>query len=75
MGILAARRQRRVMQGKADKGVDFINEFITLVLKPLLPALVKNGTKVVTNAGGLDPVGFLPWKPSKKFSHSPPSPL
>ncbi|KAI9305913.1 hypothetical protein BJ944DRAFT_160863 [Cunninghamella echinulata] len=57
MGILAARRQRRVMQGKADKGVDFINEFITLVLKPLLPALVKNGTKVVTNAGGLDPVG------------------
>ncbi|CAO3625021.1 unnamed protein product [Cunninghamella blakesleeana] len=57
MGILAARRQRRVMAGKADQGADYINEFISLVLKPLLPDLIKNGTKVVTNAGGLDPVG------------------
>ncbi|ORZ09604.1 hypothetical protein BCR42DRAFT_358884 [Absidia repens] len=57
MGILAARRQRRIMQGKGEKGIDFVNEFISLVLRPQLPALVKNGTKVVTNAGGLDPVG------------------
>ncbi|KAI8089605.1 uncharacterized protein BX664DRAFT_137829 [Halteromyces radiatus] len=56
MGILAARRQRRIMQGK-EKGIDFINEFISLVLRPQLSALIKNGTKVVTNAGGLDPVG------------------
>ncbi|GAA5810752.1 hypothetical protein MFLAVUS_004178 [Mucor flavus] len=58
MGILAARRQRRLMQGEgARKGYDFIDEFITLVLRDNLPDLVKNGTKVVTNAGGLDPIG------------------
>jgi hypothetical protein len=57
MGILAARRQRRIMSGKADKGTDYINEFLTLALKGILPDLVKNGTKVITNAGGLDPIG------------------
>jgi hypothetical protein len=58
MGILAARRQRRLMQGDAAKpGFDFINEFLTLVLKKILPDVVKNGTKVITNAGGLDPIG------------------
>ncbi|KAI8059855.1 hypothetical protein BC940DRAFT_323676 [Gongronella butleri] len=56
MGILAARRQRRLMAGK-EQGIDHIHEFVTLVLRPLLPQLVKNGTKVITNAGGLDPVG------------------
>lgn len=58
MGILAARRQRRLIQGdKAKKGFDFINEFLTLVLRKILPDVVKNGTKVITNAGGLDPIG------------------
>lgn len=58
MGILAARRQRRLMQGdNAKKGFDFINEFLTLVLRKILPDVVKNGTKVITNAGGLDPIG------------------
>ncbi|KAL9538790.1 hypothetical protein MBANPS3_010674 [Mucor bainieri] len=57
MGILAARRQRRIMTGKADKGVDYIAEFLSLVLSKNLPQLMKNGTKVITNAGGLDPIG------------------
>ncbi|KAI7899463.1 uncharacterized protein BX663DRAFT_418818, partial [Cokeromyces recurvatus] len=57
MGILAARRQRRLMTGKLDKGTDYIAEFLTLVLSKILPDLIKNGTKVVTNAGGLDPIG------------------
>ncbi|KAI9341313.1 hypothetical protein BD770DRAFT_293411, partial [Pilaira anomala] len=56
MGILAARRQRRALQSD-KKGQDFINEFLTLVLKHILPDISKNGTKVVTNAGGLDPIG------------------
>ncbi|KAI9470012.1 MAG: hypothetical protein EXX96DRAFT_588422 [Benjaminiella poitrasii] len=57
MGILAARRQRRIMSGKTDKGADYISEFLTLVLSKILPDLIKNGTKVITNAGGLDPIG------------------
>ncbi|KAI8390925.1 uncharacterized protein BYT42DRAFT_554896 [Radiomyces spectabilis] len=57
MGILAARRKRRMMQGKEGRGVDFINEFLTLVLRRILPDIAKNGTKVITNAGALDPVG------------------
>lgn len=58
MGILAARRQRRIMQGdNAKKGFDFIHEFITLVLVKILPDIVRNGTKVITNAGALDPIG------------------
>lgn len=56
MGILATRRQRRIMSGKPN-GIDFIDEFLTLVLSRILPDIVKNGTKVITNAGGLDPVG------------------
>lgn len=56
MGILATRRQRRIMSGK-QQGIDFIDEFLTLVLSRILPDIVKNGTKVITNAGGLDPIG------------------
>jgi hypothetical protein len=57
MGILAARRQRRMVAGKGDQGTDYIAEFLTLVLSKVLPDIVKNGTKVITNAGGLDPIG------------------
>ncbi|KAG0167403.1 hypothetical protein DFQ28_006901 [Apophysomyces sp. BC1034] len=56
MGILSARRQRRLMQGKEGQGVDYIDEFISLVLRQNLPAIAKNGTRVITNAGALDPV-------------------
>ncbi|KAI9315119.1 hypothetical protein BX666DRAFT_1959546 [Dichotomocladium elegans] len=55
MGILAARRQRRLMQGKT-KGIDYVPDFLTLVLRRILPDIAKNGTKVVTNAGALDPL-------------------
>ncbi|KAI9266085.1 hypothetical protein BY458DRAFT_540380 [Sporodiniella umbellata] len=56
MGILAARRQRRLMTNKPQRGVDYIAEFLTLALSKILPDIARNGTKVITNAGGLDPV-------------------
>ncbi|KAG2223262.1 hypothetical protein INT45_006988 [Circinella minor] len=56
MGILAARRKRRILSGK-DKGIDYVPDFLSLVLKNILPDIAKNGTKVVTNAGALDPIG------------------
>lgn len=56
MGILAARRQRRMMANKAQAGVDYIAEFLTLALAKILPDIARNGTKVITNAGALDPV-------------------
>ncbi|KAI9488492.1 hypothetical protein BDB00DRAFT_847896 [Zychaea mexicana] len=55
MGILAARRKRRMMQGK-EKGIDYVPDFLSLVLRYILPDVAKNGTKVVTNAGALDPI-------------------
>ncbi|KAI7882441.1 DUF1446-domain-containing protein [Lichtheimia hyalospora FSU 10163] len=55
MGILAARRQRRLMQGK-EQGIDYVPDFLSLVLRRILPDIAKNGTKVVTNAGALDPI-------------------
>ncbi|KAG1448927.1 hypothetical protein G6F56_008805 [Rhizopus delemar] len=56
MGILASRRQRRLMINKPQQGVDYIAEFLTLALTKILPDIAQNGTKVITNAGGLDPV-------------------
>ncbi|KAI9019445.1 hypothetical protein CLU79DRAFT_836754 [Phycomyces nitens] len=56
MGILAARRQRRLLTTSPSKATDYIAEFIDLVLHPILPNLVSNRTRVVTNAGGLDPI-------------------
>ncbi|KAG1054973.1 hypothetical protein G6F43_003040 [Rhizopus delemar] len=56
MGILAARRQRRMMANKAQAGVDYISEFLTLALAKILPDIARNGTRVITNAGALDPV-------------------
>lgn len=35
-----------------------MNEFVTFVIKPLLPLIVERKIKVVTNAGGLNPVGL-----------------
>ncbi|CAG8722588.1 1764_t:CDS:1, partial [Funneliformis caledonium] len=58
MGILARRRnhksstEKSKLRGAGEGG--YIAEFITLVLKHLLPDLVKNNIKVITNAGGLD---------------------
>jgi Acyclic terpene utilisation family protein AtuA len=36
----------------------YVSEFFTYVLAPLLPQLLANKTRVVTNAGGLDPLGL-----------------
>ncbi|VUC32637.1 unnamed protein product [Clonostachys rosea] len=50
MGLLA----RSVAASK--KG--YISEFLDLVLAPYLDLILKKGVKIVTNAGGLDPVGL-----------------
>jgi hypothetical protein len=60
MGLLA-RRSR--ITSKRNGSVDprtsgFIGEFLTYVLSPLLPRLLQNKTRVITNAGGLDPIGL-----------------
>ncbi|CAI2180262.1 2193_t:CDS:2 [Funneliformis geosporum] len=60
MGILARRRnhksptEKSKLRGAGEGG--YIAEFITQVLKHLLPDLVKYNIKVITNAGGLDPL-------------------
>lgn len=46
MGLLARRKER------------YIGEFVTHVFRPLWPALAARGTRLVTNAGGLDPRGL-----------------
>lgn len=51
MGVLALRKSVN------KQSVNYIDQFLKLVMKRLLPELIKNGTKVVTNAGALDPIG------------------
>ncbi|KDN51301.1 DUF1446-domain-containing protein [Tilletiaria anomala UBC 951] len=55
MGLLA-RRSRMAKAGKAKPG--YIEEIVPLVIAPLLASLQANGTKLIINAGGLDPVGL-----------------
>ncbi|CAG8512018.1 10411_t:CDS:2 [Acaulospora colombiana] len=60
MGILARRRnpklsnERKGLGGVGEGG--YIAEFITFILRRLLPDIIKYNIKIVTNAGGLDPV-------------------
>ncbi|KAI9258398.1 hypothetical protein EDC94DRAFT_501910, partial [Helicostylum pulchrum] len=60
MGIFTIRRkQRRIikhMGGTPDSGKDYVLQFPNYVLRKILPDIIKNGTKIVTNAGALDPV-------------------
>ncbi len=56
MGLLA-RRSRMAKAGKPAKP-GYIEEIIPLVIAPLLGALQANGTKLIINAGGLDPKGL-----------------
>ena len=60
MGLLARRSriasQRNLATTPQTSG--YISEFLTYVLAPLLPRLLDNKTRVITNAGGLDPVGL-----------------
>ncbi|RUS35289.1 hypothetical protein BC938DRAFT_473161 [Jimgerdemannia flammicorona] len=56
MGLLARRRTSSSKDlGGAGAG-GYVAEFITLVLSRLLPDIAKHGIKIVTNAGGLDPL-------------------
>ncbi|KAF4972236.1 hypothetical protein FSARC_1133 [Fusarium sarcochroum] len=59
MGLLArsARsKSREAHQERTNTG--FISEFLDLALAPHLNVIIQKGVKIVTNAGGLDPVGL-----------------
>ncbi|KAH6675391.1 hypothetical protein F5X68DRAFT_246590, partial [Plectosphaerella plurivora] len=56
MGLLA--RASRSGKTKGPKPPGYISEFLTLVLKPLFKTILDKNIKVITNAGGLDPVGL-----------------
>lgn len=60
MGIFAIRRkQRRMMKYmglKDDGSKEYVAQFPNYVLSRILPDVIQNGTKIVTNAGALNPV-------------------
>ncbi|KAK4509529.1 uncharacterized protein ATC70_007881 [Mucor velutinosus] len=60
MGIFAIRRkQRRMMKymGLQDDGSkEYVAQFPNYVLRRILPDAIQNGTKIVTNAGALNPI-------------------
>lgn len=58
MGLLARAYRTAAKSKSGPKPVGFIAEFLTLVLQPLLPMILDKKIKVITNAGGLDPVGL-----------------
>ncbi len=55
MGILAKTRDKAA--GGAGKG-GFVQEFVDRVWTPLGATLLERGTRVVTNAGGMNPQGL-----------------
>ncbi|KAK3279982.1 hypothetical protein CYMTET_12157 [Cymbomonas tetramitiformis] len=55
MGILARQRGSQKPSGGVGKG-GYIAEFVTEVWKPLCNDILDRGVRVVTNAGGLDPL-------------------
>ncbi len=55
MGILAKSRDKAA--GGAGKG-GFVQEFVDRVWSPLGGTLMEKGTRVVTNAGGMNPLGL-----------------
>ncbi|CAG8771964.1 6268_t:CDS:2, partial [Racocetra persica] len=59
IGLLARNRNQKSTDRKSLKGASqggYISEFLTYVLRPLLHEIVKYNIKIVTNAGGLDPL-------------------
>lgn len=60
MGLLARRSRATSKRGITDslQSSGYIGEFLTYVLIPLLPRLLANKTRIITNAGGLDPAGL-----------------
>ncbi|KAF9390464.1 hypothetical protein CPB97_009174 [Podila verticillata] len=60
MGLLARHRKSPSGPKKPSRAGPggYIGDFITFVWKRLIEDIVANGTKVVTNAGGLDPIAL-----------------
>lgn len=58
LGLLARTSRFQAGADKHTRSPGYIPEFLTLVLAPLLDTILANGVKVITNAGGLDPVGL-----------------
>ncbi|KAH7120484.1 hypothetical protein EDB81DRAFT_231807 [Dactylonectria macrodidyma] len=58
MGLLARASRAGAKPASAKRPPGYIAEFATLVLEPLLPQILEKRIKVITNAGGLDPVGL-----------------
>jgi len=59
MGLLARRSRIASKRGTVTHQTSgYIGEFLTYVLDPLLPQILEKGIRVITNAGGLDPVGL-----------------
>ncbi|KAI7857121.1 hypothetical protein BDC45DRAFT_436383 [Circinella umbellata] len=57
LGVLAMKKNARLITNNKNNGADYIQQFLNQVLSRLLPDLKKNKTKVITNAGALDPLG------------------
>ncbi|KAM5385582.1 hypothetical protein ACJZ2D_000781 [Fusarium nematophilum] len=58
MGLLARSARSGSKRGVKGRNGGYISEFLDLVLVPHLDLILKKGIKIVTNAGGLDPVGL-----------------
>ncbi|PKS05087.1 hypothetical protein jhhlp_008454 [Lomentospora prolificans] len=58
MGLLARASSAPPRPGSNKKAPGYIKEFVTFVLEPLLLQILEKKIKVITNAGGLDPVGL-----------------
>ena len=56
MGLLARFGRSSGKSSKGQKG--WVPEFLDLVVAPYLDLIIQKGVKIVTNAGGLDPVGL-----------------
>lgn len=59
VGILAKRRkqtEKRALGGAGAGG--YVAEFVTFVWKPLMRDIMEKQIKIVTNAGGLDPLAL-----------------
>ncbi|KAF9955048.1 hypothetical protein BGZ72_004077 [Mortierella alpina] len=60
MGLLARHRKAGANPKKESRAGPggYVGDFITFVWKRLVEDIVANGTKVITNAGGLDPLAL-----------------
>lgn len=58
MGLLARSSKFSSEKKKSKPAAAYIGEFLDDVLVPLLPRILDKGIKVITNAGGLDPVAL-----------------